>query len=148
MVGILPADVCVLTSLSLEHRDILGYTLAEIAAEKAAIARPGKALIVRKIQDSDAVAAIENEVENAGRLELGETKERAFLEWVDVSEDMSASNEAFLLSKATLESLEINADELKASIQSLNWPGRFQEIPANWSGSILFDAAHNPSGLA
>ena len=126
---ILPADVCVLTSLSLEHR-------------------PGKALIVRKIQDSAAVAAIDNEVENAGRLELGESKERAFLEWGDVSEDTSASNEAFLLSKATLESLEINADELKASIQSLNWPGRFQEIPANWSGAILFDAAHNPSGLA
>lgn len=145
---ILPADVCVLTSLSLEHRDILGDTLAEIAAEKAAIARPGKALIVRKIQDSEAMAAIETEARNAGRVELGETKQRAFLQWVDVSEDTSVSNEAFLLAKTTLESLDIDADELKASIQSLNWPGRFQEIPANWGGSILFDAAHNPSGLA
>ena len=145
---ILPADVCVLTSLSLEHRDILGDTLAEIAAEKAAIARPGKALIVRKIQDSEAMAAIETEARNAGRVELGETKQRAFLQWVDVSEDTSVSNEAFLLAKTTLESLDIDADELKASIQSLNWPGRFQEIPASWSGSILFDAAHNPSGLA
>ena len=145
---ILPADACVLTSLSLEHRDILGDTLAEIAAEKAAIARPGKALIVRKIQDSEAMAAIETEARNAGRVELGETKQRALLEWVDVSEDTSVSNEAFLLAKTTLESLGIDADELKASIQSLNWPGRFQEIPANWSGSILFDAAHNPSGLA
>lgn len=145
---ILPADVCVLTSLSLEHRDILGDTLAEIAAEKAAIARPGKALIVRKIQDSEAMAAIETEAKNAGRVELGETKQRAFLQWVDVSEDTSVSNEAFLLAKTTLESLDIDADELKASIQSLNWPGRFQEIPANWGGSILFDAAHNPSGLA
>ena len=145
---ILPADACVLTSLSLEHRDILGDTLAEIAAEKAAIARPGKALIVRKIQDSEAIAAIETEARNAGRVELGETKQRALLEWVDVSEDTSVSNEAFLLAKTTLESLGIDADELKASIQSLNWPGRFQEIPANWSGSILFDAAHNPSGLA
>lgn len=145
---ILPADVCVLTSLSLEHRDILGDTLAEIAAEKAAIARPGKVLIVRNIQDSDATAAIESEARNAGRVDLGETKQGAYLEWVDVSEDTSVSNEAFLLAKATLESLDIDADELKASIQSLNWPGRFQEIPANWSGSILFDAAHNPSGLA
>ena len=145
---ILPADVCVLTSLSLEHRDILGDTLAEIAAEKAAIARPGKVLIVRNIQDSDATAAIESEARNAGRVDLGETKQGAYLEWVDVSEDTSVSNEAFLLAKATLESLDINADELKASIQALNWPGRFQEIPANWSGSILFDAAHNPSGLA
>ena len=144
---ILPADVCVLASLSLEHRDILGNTLAEIAAEKAAIARPGKVLIVRNIQDSDATAAIESEARNAGRVDLGETKQGAYLEWVDVSEDTSMRNEAFHLAKATLESLDINADELKASIQSLNWPGRFQEIPANWSGSILFDAAHNPSGL-
>ena len=36
---ILPADLCLLTSIQLEHRDILGNTLAEIAAEKAAIAR-------------------------------------------------------------------------------------------------------------
>ena len=69
---ILPADVSVVTSLSLEHRDILGDTLAEIAAEKAAIARPGNPLIVRSVDDLAAITAIEYEAKHAGRVELGE----------------------------------------------------------------------------
>ena len=44
-----PADVAVITSLSLEHTDLLGDTLEAIAGEKAAIARPGKPLIVRAV---------------------------------------------------------------------------------------------------
>mgnify|MGYP003318013682 FL=1 len=63
---ILPADAAIITSLSLEHRDILGDTLAEISAEKAAIARPGKPLFVRQINDGDAISAIEFEATNAG----------------------------------------------------------------------------------
>ena len=69
---ILPADAAIITSLSLEHRDILGDTLAEISAEKAAIARPGKPLFVRKINDVDALSAIEFEATNAGKRTLGE----------------------------------------------------------------------------
>src|SRR4030043_2399878 len=35
------ADVCVITSLSLDHTEILGDTVAKIAAEKAGIIKPG-----------------------------------------------------------------------------------------------------------
>lgn len=37
----LPIDVAVLTTIELEHTDVLGDTIAKIAAEKAAILRPG-----------------------------------------------------------------------------------------------------------
>ena len=144
---ILRADIGVLTSLSLEHRDVLGNTLAEIAAEKAAIARPGKPLIVRQVDDTGAIDAIEDEVSNAGRIELEETKQTALLQWVNVDEDASVTQEAFILAQATLQALSIDTSGLDESVEKLNWPGRFQEIPAVWKGSILFDAAHNPSGL-
>ena len=144
---ILPADVSVVTSLSLEHRDILGDTLAEIAAEKAAIARPGKPLIVRLVDDSAAIAAIEYEAKHAGRVELGEVHGAASVEWISIPEEASFDQEATLLAQATLQRLNVDAGGLQASQDLLNWPGRFHEIPAPWDGSLLFDAAHNSSGL-
>ena len=144
---ILPADVGVVTSLSLEHRDILGDTLAEIAAEKAAIARPGKPLIVRSVDDLAAITAIEYEAKHAGRVELGEVHGAASVEWISIPEEASFDQEATLLAQATLQRLNVDVESLQASQDLLNWPGRFHEIPAPWDGSILFDAAHNPSGL-
>ena len=144
---ILPADVSVVTSLSLEHRDILGDTLAEIAAEKAAIARPGKPLIVRFVDDSAAKEAIEYEARHAGRSELGEERGAASVEWISIPEEASFDQEATLLTQATLQRLNVDAEGLQTSQALLNWPGRFHEIAASWDGSILFDAAHNPSGL-
>ncbi len=144
---ILPADVSVLTSLSLEHRDILGDTLAKIAAEKAAIARPGRPLIVRSVKDLDAKEAIEYEASHAGRSELGERQGVAPLEWISIPSDASFEKEAMLLAHAVLQCINIDTERLQTSQQLLNWPGRFHEIPASWSGNLLFDAAHNPSGL-
>ena len=144
---ILQADVSILTSLSVEHRDVLGDTLAQIAAEKAAIARPGMPMIVRNVLDSEARESIEFEAKNAGRFELNETKAEASIQWVVIPETASFEQEAMLIAKATLESLSFDTEGLEKSIQMLNWPGRFQELPAPWPGSILFDAAHNPSGL-
>ena len=144
---ILPADVSVVTSLSLEHRDILGDTLAEIAAEKAAIARPGRPMVVRSVNDLAAKEAIEYEARHAGRFELGEVRGLASLDWISIPEDASFDEEATLLAQATLQCLDVETEGLQTSQALLNWPGRFHEIPAPWEGSVLFDAAHNPSGL-
>jgi len=145
---ILPADVAVITSLSLEHRDILGDTLAEISAEKAAIARPGKPLFVRKINDRDALSAIEFEAMNAGRSAFGEAVGPAHLNWVEIPDRASFQEEAVLLAKEVVAWFNLKTDGLEASVRSLRWPGRFQELPTSWDSSMLADAAHNPSGLA
>jgi dihydrofolate synthase/folylpolyglutamate synthase len=145
---ILDADVCVVTSLSLEHRDILGDTLSQIASEKAAIARPSKPLIVREVYDEDAVLSIEREALEAGRMELDEERQPALLEWVAVPKDATFNQEALALARATFQVLGLESEDLEKSMGSVNWPGRLQEVPSSWDGSILFDAAHNPSGLA
>ncbi|HTE06766.1 MAG TPA: Mur ligase family protein [Planctomycetota bacterium] len=43
---LLPADACVITSISLEHTAILGDTLPAVAAEKAGILRPGAPVVL------------------------------------------------------------------------------------------------------
>ena len=53
------ADLCILTTISKEHSEFLGETLAEIAAEKAAIHRPGVSLIALQHDDSQVRRVIE-----------------------------------------------------------------------------------------
>ena len=145
---ILPADLCLLTSIQLEHRDILGDTLAEIAAEKAAIARPKKPMFVRDIEDTDARSAVENEAHNAGQEPLGEIPSPANVEWITIDSKSSMKEEALMLVKVALSHLNFKMDSIDESMQSLNWPGRMQHIePMSWGGSLFVDAAHNPSGL-
>jgi len=145
---ILPADLCLLTSIQLEHRDILGDTLAEIAAEKAAIARPQKPMFVRDIEDTEARSAVENEAHNAGQEPLGEIPSPANVEWITIDSKSSMKEEALMLVKVALSHLNFKIDSIDESMQSLNWPGRMQHIePMSWGGSLFADAAHNPSGL-
>ena len=53
------ADLCFLTSVSMEHSQFLGETLREIAFEKASIHRPGVPIIVLEHQDSGVREVIE-----------------------------------------------------------------------------------------
>ena len=145
---ILPAELCLLTSIQLEHRDVLGDTLAEIAAEKAAIARPQKPMFVRDIEDTEARSAVENEAHNAGQEPLGEIPSPANVEWITIDSKSSMKEEALMLVKVALSHLNFKMDSIDESMQSLNWPGRMQHIePMSWGGSLFVDAAHNPSGL-
>jgi len=50
-------DVCILTSTSLDHTQILGNTLAKIAAEKAGIIKPG-CTVISAPQEPEALAVI------------------------------------------------------------------------------------------
>lgn len=54
--------VCVLTSIELEHTDILGHTLAEIAREKAGILKPGVPAISTP-QSAEALDAFREQAE-------------------------------------------------------------------------------------
>ena len=54
---ILP-EVCVITSISLDHTDVLGNSLTQIAAEKAGIIKPGVAVVLSP-QGDEVVRVIE-----------------------------------------------------------------------------------------
>ncbi|MEL0182098.1 MAG: Mur ligase family protein [Candidatus Poseidoniales archaeon] len=143
-----PADVAVITSLSLEHTDLLGETLEAIAGEKAAIARPGKPLIVRAVGDPAACARIEDIANNAGSQTIDGTQGPAALQWVEVAEEATYFDEANLLAAAAWKHLKCADARAWKEIRGLRWPGRMQEIHTKASGSVwLLEGAHNPSGM-
>ena len=115
---------CLVTSISLEHSDILGDTLEEVAKEKAAIARSGIPIIIKK------------PAENIQKAMLEIAPHARFIE---VSENIH--DEAKTLARELLTELDLPWKD-----GSINWPARMQRIDG--TPTILLDAAHNPSGIA
>ena len=81
-----PADVALVTALSLEHTEVLGDTLEDIAGEKAAIARPGRPVLVRNVKQAAARQRITQCAAEAGSMDVDGAVEPAPLTWVDVNE--------------------------------------------------------------
>lgn len=65
--NIIPApEVCVITSVSLDHTKILGDTIEQIAAEKAGILKRGSACVTTTRQDPTALSVIRETAEKQG----------------------------------------------------------------------------------
>ncbi|MCH1540521.1 MAG: hypothetical protein L7S56_03685 [Candidatus Poseidonia sp.] len=143
------ADVCLITSLSLEHTDVLGATLPEIAKEKAAIARPNSPLIVRKPENAEVMRVIETVALNAGNEALGEEKGSAHVEIVAIPEDATYHAEAIVLAEAVWKRLSMISDTTFPRMSGVNWPARMQRwsSPSGHAPTYLLDGAHNPSGM-
>lgn len=141
--------VSVVVSIDLDHVAQLGGTLRAIAVEKAAIARPGRALVVGvppgEARDAiretcDAVGATLIDAALPGRLSI---PPRSGLEGAH-----QIANARVAL--ATLEAMEraglvaLDPGEVERGLRSVRWPGRLQRIPG--TPPILLDGAHNPGG--
>ena len=142
-----PADICLLTSITLEHTDILGDNIGDIASEKAAIARPNKPIIVRDMDDEEFRNAVSNESLNAGNFNLNEQKLPALPKFIEIPDSISTREEALILANEVLLAINLPNNMLENADSLLNWPARLQQFNHN-SNSYLLDAAHNPSGLA
>ena len=156
------ADCCILTEISLEHTEVLGETLAEIAEEKAAIVRQGRPFLAAWPYDNGARKAIERTVrdhDNAwwwrGDRRRGFKFSHAVKPFRPLSSKtwydgwMPYQQEAYLLASMALHIMgQWKAEEAcELARTHTNWPGRMQWL--DYQGiPILLDCAHNPSGMA
>jgi len=129
---LMPADLCVITTVSLEHSAVLGPTVAAIAAEKAGILRPGRPLVLGGGVPEEARAAIEPMAAALG----------CAVHQAAAAPDTRAAN----LALARL-SLDVLAGEglvaprdasVDAVLESTRIAGRWQRV-----GQLLFDGAHS-----
>jgi len=126
------ADLCILTTISKEHSEFLGDTLAEIAGEKAAIHRPGVPLIALQHDDSLVRRVIE---ETAGDDLFWLPRSRTGSKW--------SSHSAMV---------EATATHLgwKTLTGDCFWPGRSAGYGKDWVDGVVthLSAAHNAESLA
>ena len=125
------ADLCILTTVSLEHTEYLGDTLAEIATEKAAIHRPGTTFIALEPEDAEVRRVIE---QTAGDDLSWWPNERNFSTWMDYG--------------LIVEHISRKKD-WSATNGECHWPGRSPRYGERWIDGVLtqLSAAHNAESL-
>jgi dihydrofolate synthase/folylpolyglutamate synthase len=162
--------VAALAQVDLDHQQVLGATLGAIAAEKAAIVRPGVGLALSAAQAPEAMAVIERRAREAGVPLLVAGRDlavRASPRGLDgfrlacagpgfAFEDLALSLAGdyqpanALLAVAAAHALGVGEGALRAGLAGAHWPGRFQliprlRVPGGW---LVLDGAHNPGAAA
>ena len=173
--NVLQPRVAIITNVSLDHTEILGETTAEIARDKAGIAKPGVPL-VSDAQDPAARAEIEAVCAAVGAPFVAVDEAATVVdrggERYGQSFTVTTRNETYELSLpvlgpfqqrnaataiCALETLGTPSTELGAGLRPtraqvedglsrLMIPGRMEFFPAH--PSIVFDVAHNPDKAA
>ncbi|MEO6475709.1 folylpolyglutamate synthase/dihydrofolate synthase family protein [Luteolibacter sp.] len=133
-----PADVCVITPIGLDHMQYLGNSIEEIAAEKAGIFVTGKHAISAP-QESGARAVLEKEA----------NERRSPLEFVDqpllgypmaLAGEHQTWNAALATAALHRAGLPLSSDSVGYGLIHVSWPGRFERIRPG----VVLDGAHNP----
>ena len=144
-----PATACLITSVSAEHRDILGDSLPLIAKEKAAISRPNCPILIRHPMNAEVQQAMLDEVQSAGQTALGEQQAPAVPTLIEIPPGTSVRDEGRILANAFLEKVGLPTSAMDEAFEQVRWPARMQRIESSITSPhpFVLDAAHNPSGL-
>ncbi len=134
--AITPA-AAVITSISLDHTQILGSTLALIAAEKAGIIKP-HIPIITLTQTTEALDVITRTAHDRS----------APLTVIDTPCDLPLGlpgphqrwNAALAIAALRATDLHLTPDAITTGLRSVSWPARFQRV----TPSLIIDGAHNP----
>lgn len=137
-----PADVCVITPIGMDHQQWLGDTLAAIAREKAGIFVEGKPA-VSSPQEPEARAVLEKEA-NQRRSPLDFIREPLLGYTPAISGEHQRWNAALAVEALHLARFPLNSDVIRQGLNKVKWPGRFERIRPN----IILDGAHNPHAAA
>ena len=142
-----------IASIGIDHQQYLGVTLAEIATEKAAIARADVPLIALA-QPAEAEAAIIATAAAAGaelRLEGRDwTPDRALVPDLPGAHQIRNANLAWQMLVAQ-DLFAIAHDDFVASLKRVEWPARLQRLsdgPLTGGKETWIDGAHNGDAAA
>jgi len=166
--NVLGADVAVVTTIGIEHADVLGDTIGAIAPEKLAILAPGATLVTgdlpeealdaaeRKVAEQEAtwhrwgaeyrVVAAERAV-GGWLLDIAGVHGRYERTFLPVHGRHQAHNLAVAI--AATEALfgrALSTDAVREAAAGITIPGRMEVVGAD--PVVMLDGAHNPHGVA
>ena len=162
--NVVPAEVAVITSISLDHAEILGDSLEKIAGEKAGIIKPGSVVVISPQQEEAEMMIAEVCGEKRARLvAVGRD-----VTWQKIAADISGQSlrvrglldsydlaipllgehqlENAATAVAALEALAscgvtIPAESIVGGLAEVRWPGRLEIL--SHEPLFLVDGAHN-----
>lgn len=131
-----------ITSIALDHQQYLGTTIAEIAREKAGIAKRGVPLVVGRV-DEEALTEIVAHAAAAGApIVRAAAAEEGALPGAFQRENLGVARA--ILDVLRERGLALEESAVRAGLAATRWPGRLETIDG--APAVLVDAAHNPDG--
>jgi dihydrofolate synthase / folylpolyglutamate synthase len=139
--------VSVITSIGLDHCDLLGYEIASIAREKAGIIKKGKPVVLGWLpEDAELVvreiaADLECQVVGTSHLQSME------LPKTSLTGSFQRKNGAVTIATCQLLSdrFDLQMSKCRKALLEVKWPGRWQEIDI-YGRMVILDATHNAEG--
>lgn len=136
-----PADVCVITPIGMDHTQWLGDTLGKVAAEKAGIFLEG-VRAVSSPQEDGARVVLEKEA-NERRTPLEFVNEPLGGYGIALAGEHQKWNAALALAALHLLGLQMGYESVAEGLGKVSWPGRFERISSEGI-EVILDGAHNP----
>jgi len=134
------SSVSVITPIDLDHEKWLGYSIGEIAREKAGIIKPATPVISAP-QPPDAESVIKQRADVCGA-SLQFVNEIWTKSKIALRGEHQRINAAVALAAVQAAKISISDDAVARGFESVEWPARFQI----WNDKIVIDGAHNPAG--
>ena len=168
--NIVMPEVSVITSISLDHVNVLGDTIEKIASAKAGIIKDGTPCVAGPQKEPDAMSVFERVTRERGAklISVADTfdweiessdvhgqeialtsAERTYRLWTPLLGDYQAENLATAV--ATVETLaesgyDIPVKAVEAGARNVSWPGRFEVFTIEGK-TVVADGAHNPYSI-
>ena len=161
--------VTVVTNVSLDHTDVLGRTVEQIAWNKAGIIKPGVPCITGASDEAQRV--LRQEAQETGvplidarsavlthsaslhgqRVDLrvaGTAYQGLELSLLGRHQAQNATVVLETLEAARRQGLPLSDEAIREGLRSARWPGRFEVWDADASVPVVLDCAHNEASMA
>ncbi len=137
--NIVKPEVCVITSISLDHQQQLGATLREIATEKAGIIKPGVPVITLRQNPEVMEVLTATARERGAPLSIITTPPRGYQ--IGLSGQHQLWNAALAIAAFKAAGFKTSDVILRHGLKDVDWPARFQRLE---NDRVILDGAHNP----
>ncbi|MFP4070246.1 MAG: bifunctional folylpolyglutamate synthase/dihydrofolate synthase [Opitutales bacterium] len=141
-------ELSVITSVSLDHTELLGDSLAKIAREKAGICKPRKPVLLGRLPPEAEAVVREVAAERGCPVHtVGDRfRDPAQLPQTNLAGQFQRWNAGLAIHATELlaERFPVRATD---ALRSVDWAGRWQRIELG-DRSLILDATHNPEGCA
>lgn len=157
--NVVQPEICVITSISLDHTAVLGDSIAQIAWEKAGIIKPGTVVVsspqrpqaAKVIQDAclekgaklikigEQVTWQKRDGDLSGQSLMVKGKGASYELTIPLLGDHQLENAATAI--ASLEELGMPKEGIISGLAHVHWPGRLEIL--NDSPMLVIDSAHN-----
>ncbi len=156
--------LCAITAIGLDHMNLLGNTLTEIAGEKAGIIKPGVPVVCQPTTEEVAAVFAEKAAEMHAPLLQLETSmvtsahadaygsviscqlqnawEQVNIPLPGAHQQKNALTVLALVEQLRQQGWNIPDKAVVDGISATRWPARLE-----WCGNVLIDGAHNPQGI-